>query len=142
MDEVHFSEKSFYYIFKLVKYIIMNFANILLPISYIPTMCKCVELNYMSHEKNPGCLGYVGDYTIQLYINNYKDPNKPTSIMESDKGFFRGSYIFIDSIHGLPVFRISDPGSCPDFIIAATGAMFEIRKVRISGLLFCFFCIA
>ena len=21
----------------------------------------------MSHEKNPGCLGYVGDYTIQLY---------------------------------------------------------------------------
>ena len=27
-----------------------------------------------------------------------------------------------------PVFRISDTGSCPDLIIAATGAMFEIRK--------------
>lgn len=34
-----------------------------------------------------------------------------------------------------PVFWMSDPGSCPDLIIAATGAMFEIRKVRISGLL-------
>ena len=52
--------------------------------------------------------------------------------------FLNGSWLsgylqiqYMDS----PVFRISDPGSCPNLIIAATGAMFEIRKVRISGLL-------
>ena len=28
---------------------------------------------YMSNEKNPGCLGYIGDYTTQLY----RDCNKP-----------------------------------------------------------------
>ena len=35
----------------------------------------------MSHEKNPGWLGFIGDYTIQLYgdyngiiIKFYKDP--------------------------------------------------------------------
>ena len=32
----------------------------------------------MSKEKNPNCLGYIGDYTTQLYmgltINIYKDP--------------------------------------------------------------------
>ena len=27
----------------------------------------------LSHEKNPGCLGYIGDYTTQLY----RDYNKP-----------------------------------------------------------------
>ncbi len=38
----------------------------------------------LSNEKNPGCLGYIGDYTTQLYrdynkpsiiINHYKDPH-------------------------------------------------------------------
>ena len=29
--------------------------------------------NQMSHEKNPGWLGYIGDYTTQLY----RDYNKP-----------------------------------------------------------------
>ena len=33
---------------------------------------------YMSHEKNPGWLDYIGDYTTQLYrdyfINHCKDP--------------------------------------------------------------------
>ena len=29
--------------------------------------------NYMSHEKNPGWLGYIGDYTTQLY----KDYDRP-----------------------------------------------------------------
>ena len=24
----------------------------------------------MSHEKNPGCLGYIGDYTTRLYRFN------------------------------------------------------------------------
>ena len=28
----------------------------------------------MSNEKNPGCLGYIGDYTTQLY----RDYNKPS----------------------------------------------------------------
>ena len=29
--------------------------------------------NELSNEKNPGCLGYIGDYTTQLY----RDYNKP-----------------------------------------------------------------
>ena len=29
--------------------------------------------SYLSNEKNPGCLGYIGDYTTQLY----GDYNKP-----------------------------------------------------------------
>ena len=28
---------------------------------------------HLSNEKNPGCLGYIGDYTTQLYV----DKNKP-----------------------------------------------------------------
>ena len=28
---------------------------------------------YMSNEKNPGCLGYTGDYITQLY----RDYNRP-----------------------------------------------------------------
>ena len=31
----------------------------------------------MSNEKEPGCLGYLGDYTTQLcgiIINHYEDP--------------------------------------------------------------------
>jgi len=26
----------------------------------------------LSNGKNPGCLGYIGDYTIQLYGDDYK----------------------------------------------------------------------
>ena len=29
--------------------------------------------NHLSHEKNPGWLGYIGDYTTQLY----RDYNRP-----------------------------------------------------------------
>ena len=32
---------------------------------------------HLSNEKNLGCLGYMGDYTTQLYgdyINHYEDP--------------------------------------------------------------------
>ena len=40
-------------------------------------------------------LGYIGDYTTQLYgdymINHNKDPYKTTSKMESKSFFFRGS---------------------------------------------------
>ena len=32
-----------------------------------------VDYEYMSNEKNPGCLGYKGDYTTQLY----RGYNKP-----------------------------------------------------------------
>ena len=35
------------------------------------------EQSRMSNEKNPGCLRYMGDYTIQLY----RDYNKPWCIM-------------------------------------------------------------
>ena len=39
-------------------------------------------------EKNPGCLGYIGDDIlpnyIGIFINQYQDPYEPTSIMESD----------------------------------------------------------
>ena len=48
----------------------------------------------VSNEKKTGCLGCIGDYTSQLYwvlISQYKDPYKPTSIMESNQFFFRGS---------------------------------------------------
>ena len=54
----------------------------------------------MSNEQNLGWLGYIGDYTTQLYriiINHYKDPYKPTSIIESNKGFFHGSNDPLDS---------------------------------------------
>ena len=27
---------------------------------------------HLSHEKNPGWLGFIGDYTIQLYGGNNK----------------------------------------------------------------------
>ena len=30
-------------------------------------------VTHMSNEKNPGCLGYIGDYTTRLY----RDYNKP-----------------------------------------------------------------
>ena len=50
-------------------------------------------------NKNPGWLGYIGDEILPNYIyiyigiilSHYKDPYKPTSIMESNKVFFRGS---------------------------------------------------
>ena len=45
----------------------------------------------LSNEKNHGWLGYIGDDILPSYIgiviNHYKDPYKPTSIMES-RSFF------------------------------------------------------
>ena len=42
---------------------------------------------YVSNEKNFGCLGYIGDEILPnymgIFISQYKDPYKPTSIMES-----------------------------------------------------------
>ena len=51
----------------------------------------------MSNEKRaPGCLGCIGDEILPnhmgILISQYKDPYQPTSIMESSKGFFRGSH--------------------------------------------------
>ena len=34
---------------------------------------KKMEEAHLSNENNPGCLGYIGDYTTQLY----RDYNKP-----------------------------------------------------------------
>ena len=49
----------------------------------------------LSNERNPGWLGYIGDEILPNYtgiiINHYKDPYKPTNIMESSTGFFGGS---------------------------------------------------
>ena len=43
-----------------------------------------------------GCLGCIGDEILTSYmvimINHYKDPYSSTSIMESNKGFLRGSF--------------------------------------------------
>ena len=52
--------------------------------------------DWIEQWKNPGWLGYTGHYTTQSYrdynISHYKDPYKPTSIMESNEVFFfRGS---------------------------------------------------
>ena len=47
----------------------------------------------MSNEKNPGCLGYIGDYSTQLcgdYHDHYNDPYLTTSMMESMR-VLRGS---------------------------------------------------
>ena len=45
----------------------------------------------MSNEKNPSCLEYVGDYTVQLngmiITHHCKDPNSTTIIMESKRVF-------------------------------------------------------
>ena len=49
----------------------------------------------MSSEKNPGCLGYIGDEILPSYvgiiISHYKDPYEPISRMECHKGFERCS---------------------------------------------------
>ena len=46
----------------------------------------------MSNEKSPACLGCIGDEILPNYIgiliSQYKDPYKPTSIMESRRVFF------------------------------------------------------
>ena len=45
----------------------------------------------MGNENNPGCLGCIGDYITQymgFFISQYKDPYKPTTIMESRRVFF------------------------------------------------------
>ena len=31
-----------------------------------------MHCNHLSNEKNPGWLGYIGDYTTQLYRDYYK----------------------------------------------------------------------
>ena len=52
---------------------------------------------HVSNEKNPGCLGYVGiilpNY-MGILKGQYKDPYKPTSIMENRRVFFRSSCLF------------------------------------------------
>ena len=44
--------------------------------------------SHLSHEKSPGWLGYIGDYTTQLYRDYGKNYKEPTSIMESRRVFF------------------------------------------------------
>ena len=74
----------------------------------VPTHLPTIKTSFhMSNEKNPGWLGYIGDYTTQLgiIINHYKDPYYTTSIMESHKGFFRGSHELIE-LHDLSSFHM------------------------------------
>ena len=69
-------------------------------------------------EKNPGCLGYIGDDIlpnyIGIFINQYQDPYEPTSIMESDT---------------LPKFNIA-PEKLP-FQYQFSGAMLNFGGVRV-----------
>ena len=63
---------------------------------------KLVPGPHMSNEKHPGCLGCIGDYTTQymgIFISQYKDPYKPTSIMESRRVFFVAHMIHVWYIH-------------------------------------------
>ena len=50
---------------------------------------------HLSNAKNLRCLGCIGVEILPGYvgiiISHYKDPYKSISIMESNKGFFRGS---------------------------------------------------
>ena len=53
---------------------------------------------HVSNEKNLGWLGYIGDYTTQLYrdyfIIHYKDPYSPSRIQwKVGRFFFRGSCV-------------------------------------------------
>ena len=45
----------------------------------------------MGSDQNPGWLGYIGDGILPSYIgviiSQYKDPYKPISLMEGNKGF-------------------------------------------------------
>ena len=52
--------------------------------------CLYPEPNqYMSNEKSPGCLRYIGDYTTVMWgLNHYKDPYQTTRIQLKMKGFF------------------------------------------------------
>ena len=60
----------------------------------------------MSNEKKTGCLGYIGDYTTQLYrdyfISQYKDPYQAISIMECHKGLVHVSQMATTHIRHLP----------------------------------------
>ena len=55
--------------------------------------------NWMSNEKDPSCLGYIGDYTTQLYRDYNKtlqDPYWTTRIMDRKKVFFVARMIVND----------------------------------------------
>ena len=50
-----------------------------------------LTFQYMSNEKNLGCLGCIGDYTTQylgILISQDKDPYKPTRIQWKVGRFF------------------------------------------------------
>ncbi len=49
----------------------LRYPKILIEVKwFVVSLCPCYQ---MSDEKNPGWLGYIGDYTTQLY----GDYNKP-----------------------------------------------------------------
>ena len=41
-----------------------------------------IPKNHLSHEKIPGCLGYIGDYTTQLN-RDYNRYNRPGSLLNN-----------------------------------------------------------
>ena len=54
------------------------------------------QVKQVSHEKNPGCLGYIGDCSMLpsymgIIIHHGKDPYETTSMMESRKDVFHSS---------------------------------------------------
>jgi len=61
----------------------------------------------MSNEKRaPGCSGCIGDENLPNYIgiliSQYKDPYKPTSLMESRRVFFVAQMIFTTTLYLAP----------------------------------------
>ena len=62
----------------------------------------------MKNSASNGVLGYIGDEILPIYIriiiNHYKDPYKPTSIMESNKFFFHFSWLTWKLSRNFPLF--------------------------------------
>ena len=63
----------------------------------ISTSWSSLYISHMSNEKTLGWLFLIGDDKLPSYmgimISQYKDPYKPTSIMECHKGFERCSHV-------------------------------------------------
>ena len=47
----------------------------------------------IAHEKNPGWLGYIGDYTTQVYRDYHKPLRGSLQTNQYNKVFFRGSHV-------------------------------------------------
>ena len=90
----------------------------------------------LSNEKNLGCLGYIGDYTTQLYrdyfINHYKDPYL---IWKVGPCFFRGSVVDCTTL-GIQTpekFGILDPPNTPKAPFTSGGTVDGRNPAPVDG---------